>query len=104
MVRISVAYENPYTIPPPAARTRMISRIAIAFVLFPLVTPLGAADIDRIWLTHQTTNPSRVMVSWETEEPTDSVRREAPSLRVELKNLGGETLDRKDFAPRNSPP
>ncbi len=27
-------------------------------------------------------------------------RRDPPSLRVELKNLAGETLDAKDFGPR----
>ena len=49
------------------------------FVLTALVTliPLqsASAEISRIWLTHRTTDPSKIVVNWETAEPGNSVVR-----------------------------
>jgi hypothetical protein len=36
---------------------------------------LTASDITRIWLTHKTNDPSKIVVSWMTDEPGDSVVR-----------------------------
>lgn len=33
------------------------------------------AQVERVWLTHQTTDPSHLVVNWETTEPTPSVVR-----------------------------
>lgn len=34
-----------------------------------------AEDIERIWLTHRTNDPSKIVVNWMTDEPGDSVVR-----------------------------
>ncbi|MBM4025578.1 MAG: metallophosphoesterase [Planctomycetes bacterium] len=34
---------------------------------------MASAQIERIWLSHRTTAPSHVVVSWETAQPGDSV-------------------------------
>ncbi|MEA3210257.1 MAG: hypothetical protein QOE70_3314 [Chthoniobacter sp.] len=42
-------------------------------MLLVLLGPLAAgAEIERIWLTHQTHDPGRLVVNWETDEPGDS--------------------------------
>ena len=35
----------------------------------------ASAEITRIWLTHRTTGPSKIVVNWETAEPGNSVVR-----------------------------
>lgn len=42
--------------------------------LFLILGPVFAhgAEIERIWLTHQTNEPSRLVVNWETDAPGDS--------------------------------
>ena len=37
--------------------------------------PAVGADITRIWLTHRTNDPGRIVVNWMTDEPGDSVVR-----------------------------
>ena len=34
---------------------------------------LAAAEIERIWLTHKTHDPTRIVVNWETDKPGDSI-------------------------------
>ena len=34
---------------------------------------LVAGEIERIWLTHKTSDPTRIVVNWETDKPGDSV-------------------------------
>jgi hypothetical protein len=38
-----------------------------------LVTAPCHAQVERIWLTHQSTDPSHLVVNWETAKPTSSV-------------------------------
>lgn len=38
-----------------------------------LATSLAHAQVERVWLTHQSTDPSRIVVNWETAKPTNSV-------------------------------
>lgn len=46
----------------------------IAPLLFVLVSQVAsAAEINRIWLTHKTPNPNKIVVNWMTDEPGDSV-------------------------------
>ena len=45
-------------------------RRALPFLF--VATQALSAPIERIWLTHATTDPSRIVVNWETENPTDS--------------------------------
>src|SRR5690606_5196652 len=35
----------------------------------------AAGDIDRIWLTHKTNDPSKIVMNWTSDEPGDSVVR-----------------------------
>lgn len=35
----------------------------------------SAGDIERIWLTHKTNDPSKIVVNWMSDEPGDSVVR-----------------------------
>lgn len=49
-------------------------RIAGALVALLLFNPApGSAEVKRIWLTHQSPDPSKLVVSWETSEPGESV-------------------------------
>ena len=49
------------------------------FTLTALLTlvalPPASAEITRVWLTHRTTDPSKIVVNWETAEPGNSVVR-----------------------------
>jgi hypothetical protein len=47
-------------------------KCAFLFVI-PLCLAARAAEIERIWLTHQTNQPSKVVVNWQTNTPGDSV-------------------------------
>jgi hypothetical protein len=40
-----------------------------------LVAASASAQVERIWLTHKTSDPSRIVVNWETEKPGNSVVR-----------------------------
>tara|TARA_R110002111_G_scaffold67_2_gene608 strand:- start:30591 stop:31760 length:1170 start_codon:yes stop_codon:yes gene_type:complete len=40
-----------------------------------LPTIVSAAEIQRIWLTHKTNRPDKIVVNWLTEQPGDSVVR-----------------------------
>jgi hypothetical protein len=35
----------------------------------------ASAEITRVWLTHRTTDPSKIVVNWETAAPGNSVVR-----------------------------
>lgn len=42
--------------------------------LLALALPLAAhAQVERVWLTHQSNDPSKIVVNWETAKPTNSV-------------------------------
>ena len=50
--------------------------------LIPLVclaVPLPAAPIERLWLSHATPEPSRLVINWETAAPGDSVVEYGPT-------------------------
>jgi hypothetical protein len=57
-----------------------LSRISIALLLLSLTA--RAEDIQRIWLTHQTNDPSKVVVNWQTSTLADSTVEfgETPAL------------------------
>lgn len=42
-------------------------------ILFLLSTAAFAAPIERIWLTHATNDPSKIVINWETDAHADSV-------------------------------
>jgi hypothetical protein len=44
-----------------------------AFLMLLAALSARADEIQRIWLTHQTHDPSKIVVNWETAEPGDSV-------------------------------
>lgn len=46
---------------------------ALILCLSLLCTLAAQAQVQRVWLTHQTTDPSRIVVNWETAKPTSSV-------------------------------
>jgi hypothetical protein len=47
----------------------MIHRLLFFFV----ASTVSAAPIERIWLTHASNNPSKIVINWETDAPGDSV-------------------------------
>ena len=55
---------------PLAAMSNLPRLLTVFLVVAPIVGK--GAGIERIWLTHQTTDPSRLVVNWETEVPGDS--------------------------------
>lgn len=49
-------------------------RIALTLLLFTLAPQLAVAgEITRIWLTHKTNDPSKVVVNWMSDEPGNAV-------------------------------
>ena len=57
-------------LPPPTARMKLqlLSLLIVAFQ-----TATGAAStIERIWLTHASNDPSKIVINWETETPSSS--------------------------------
>jgi len=50
-------------------------RQTLTICLLTLSSQLVAGDIERIWLTHKTNDPSKIVVNWTTDEPGDSVVR-----------------------------
>lgn len=52
-------------------------RISILLLLFAVSS--RAEDITRIWLTHQSNEPSKLVVNWHTAEPADSTVEFGPS-------------------------
>lgn len=62
-------------------------RIALPLLLLVAAMHSAAADnIQRIWLTHKSNDPSRIVVNWMTNEPGDS------TVRFGLTEEYGETL------------
>ncbi len=47
-------------------------RALLLFFFFAQITA-PAAEIDRLWLTHQTTTPEKIVINWETAEAADSI-------------------------------
>ncbi|HBJ86569.1 MAG TPA: hypothetical protein DDZ88_22480 [Verrucomicrobiales bacterium] len=45
----------------------------IRLLLLLATTTIFAAPIERIWLTHATNDPSKIVINWETDMPGDSV-------------------------------
>ncbi|MBT5019199.1 MAG: fibronectin type III domain-containing protein, partial [Planctomicrobium sp.] len=50
-------------------------RLHPILLLFFLVSTVEAAKIERIWLTHQSSNPGKIVVNWMSDHPGDSVVR-----------------------------
>lgn len=50
-------------------------RIVLTLLLFAIAPPftVAAGEITRIWLTHKTNDPSKIVVNWMTDEPGSSV-------------------------------
>jgi hypothetical protein len=40
-----------------------------------LLAVSASAQVERIWLTHKTSDPNKIVVNWETAEPGNSVVR-----------------------------
>lgn len=62
---------------------------------FSLISVVSAsAEVKRIWLTHQSPDPSKLVVSWQTSEPGDSVVEfgTTSSLGQTVKVEGSRTL------------
>ncbi len=58
-------------------------RIPIIAVFLLVQTGITRAQIERIWLSHRSADPGRVVVNWETAEPGSSVVRYGPTPSVE---------------------
>jgi hypothetical protein len=50
-------------------------RVFVVLGLLPMLCPMAQAQVDRIWLTHRSSDPSAIVVNWTTKEPGDSVVR-----------------------------
>jgi len=53
----------------------MIRRLMIIVGLLQLGGSAARAQVERVWLTHRTNDPSRLVVNWTTKEPGDSMVR-----------------------------
>lgn len=51
----------------------------VTILLMLIVCQSVSAKITKIWLTHRTTTPDKLVVNWETDEPGNSVVRFGPS-------------------------
>jgi len=45
----------------------------VAICVFMAFQGIASGQITRIWLTHRTNDPSKLVVNWETSRPGDSV-------------------------------
>ena len=50
-----------------------------SIVLVLLLATLASAQVERIWLTHRTNDPSKIVVNWTTKTPADSKVRFGPT-------------------------
>src|SRR3954468_13957223 len=53
----------------------MIRRALIIIGLLLLDGSTAPAQVERVWLTHRTHDPSRLVVNWTSKEPGDSIVR-----------------------------
>ena len=57
----------------------MTYRILLAAATILFTFPAAGVEITRLWLTHRTSDPSKIVVNWETDQPGNSVVRYSPS-------------------------
>ncbi len=50
-----------------------LARHLLAVLLCAVFAPPARAEVKRVWLTHQSPDPSKIVVSWQTAEPGASV-------------------------------
>jgi hypothetical protein len=55
--------------------TEMIRRTLMIVGLLLLNGSTARAQVERVWLTHRTNDPSRLVVNWTTKGPGDSIVR-----------------------------
>lgn len=67
----------------------LIFRFSLCLFTIPALS--GAAGIERIWLTHQTTDPSRLVVNWETDAPGHSEVEYGSTAALGAKAQGDES-------------
>lgn len=72
----------------------MALRHALLLLLLGLWPVAASAQVERVWLTHRSDDPSRIVVSWMTKQPGDSVVRFGPTDRYgqEVRIDGHTTL------------
>jgi hypothetical protein len=51
----------------------MMNYVRPAVLLVFVIAVPARAQVERVWLTHQSPDPSKIVVSWETTQPGDSV-------------------------------
>jgi hypothetical protein len=64
------------------------------WLLLSLLLPISqtqAAGIERIWLTHQSNDPSALVVNWETDVPSDSIVEFGPTPELGERAARNET-------------
>lgn len=49
-----------------------MTRPCLAFIVSLVLPSLASAQVERIWLTHRTNDPSKIVVNWTTKTPGDS--------------------------------
>jgi len=96
MARLSVqkaAYTMKLHIFPNRSR-HLLAACALALWTYCSATHTYAAGVERIWLTHQSPDTSKIAVSWETAQPGDSVVEfgTTPALGETVKISGSRTL------------
>jgi hypothetical protein len=71
-----------------------MKRTLLALASLVLLSLSASAEVERIWLTHQSPDNSKLVVSWETSEPGDSVVEfgTTPQLGQSAKVDGRRTL------------
>lgn len=71
-----------------------MKRTLLALASLVLLSLSASAEVERIWLTHQSPDNSKLVVSWETSEPGDSVVEfgTTPQLGESAKVDGRRTL------------
>ena len=59
--------------------SRFHARTILALSAFWFSTGPASAQVERIWLTHRTNDPSKLVVNWTTKMPGESQVRFGPS-------------------------
>jgi hypothetical protein len=85
------------------SRLQCVLAITVSFA----APATATSQVERVWLTHRTNDPSRIVVNWTTKTPGDSTVRFGPSKEygLEVRVPGNVSvhhveipLDRKDTA------
>lgn len=89
----------------PATKSPHLIAIGALLVTAALVSPAAyGAEITRVWLTHRSNTPDRIVVNWTSKKPGDSVVRFGKTAKLEqrVRVAGERTLHHVEIPLKNA--